>query len=278
MYKLVASDMDETFLDGHHRIPAANLNALRRMRELGVLFVPSSGRPYQSIMANFVDIDQELLQDSYVISYNGGFINRYGDPTPILSTTINREAIEFLYRYGVEHHLAMHIYTPSGKIFTQFLPPEEVAYVKTITGVIPLSDDCTSLDFVGDEDLVKILYMNSDFDAVKRLGAEMRSLLDPSLVDITYSSKRYAEFVPAGVNKGTGLAHLAELLGISIAETIGVGDSANDLAMIEAAGLGVGVANVTDDTRPYCDLVLDTPAHDGAFAELLERVIEPEHQ
>ena len=74
MYKLVASDMDETFLDGHHRIPAANLNALRRMRELGVLFVPSSGRPYQSIMANFADIDQELLQGSYVISYNGGFI------------------------------------------------------------------------------------------------------------------------------------------------------------------------------------------------------------
>ena len=43
MYKLIASDMDETFLDGAHRIPAANVDALRRLRELGVLFVPSSG-------------------------------------------------------------------------------------------------------------------------------------------------------------------------------------------------------------------------------------------
>lgn len=278
MYRLVASDMDETFLDDDHLIPPANVEALRRMRELGVLFVPSSGRPYQSIVSNFADIDQSLLEGSYVISYNGGFINRYGDPEPVLSTTMDRASVEFLYRYGVEHRIAMHIYTPSGKIFTQFLPPEEARYVRNITGVIELDDATESLDFVGDEDLVKILYMNSDFDVVKRLGAELRPKLDPRLVDITYSSQRYVEFVPAGVNKGTGLLHLAELLGIDAADTIGVGDSANDQAMIEMAGLGVGVANVTDDVRPICDLVLDTTGRDGAFPELVRRVIEPEHR
>ena len=41
-------------------------------------------------------------------------------------------------------------------------------------------------------------------------------------------------------------------------QAIAVGDSSNDLAMIRAAGLGVGVANVTDDVRPYCDVVLET--------------------
>ena len=61
------------------------------MRELGVLFVPSSGRPYQSIMSNFADIDQSLLEGSYVISYNGGFINRYGVDTPLLSTVMDRK-------------------------------------------------------------------------------------------------------------------------------------------------------------------------------------------
>ena len=273
MYKLVASDMDETFLDDHHRIPAANLNALRRMRELGVLFVPSSGRPYQSIMANFVDIDQELLQDSYVISYNGGFINRYGDPTPLLSTTINREAVEFLYRYGVEHHLAMHIYTPSGKIFTQFLPPEEVAYVKTITGVIPLSDDCTSLDFVGDEDLVKILYMSPDMDELRRTRAELEGtgLIDG--LDVAYSSNRYLEFNAPGVNKGVGLVRLAELLGIPVEETMAVGDNSNDIPMICAAGMGVAVANASEETRQAADYVCEADNNDGGVAEAIERFV-----
>ena len=44
-------------------------------------------------------------------------------------------------------------------------------------------------------------------------------------------------------------------------------------AMIEAAGLGVGVANVTDDVRPFCDAVLRASADDGAIAEVVERFI-----
>ena len=57
-----------------------------------------------------------------------------------------------------------------------------------------------------------------------------------------------------------------------MADTVGVGDSANDLAMIRAAGLGVGVANASPDILPFCDLVLDTAADDGAFGELLDRI------
>ena len=45
--------------------------------------------------------------------------------------------------------------------------------------------------------------------------------------------------------------------------------------MIEAAGLGVGVAQRQRDVRPLCDLVLDTRGQDGAFMELVDRVIIP---
>lgn len=79
-YKLVASDMDETFLHDSCIIPESNKAALARMRELGVLFVPCSGRAYNSIAANLDTLDPELLGETYIVSYNGGFINRYGGP------------------------------------------------------------------------------------------------------------------------------------------------------------------------------------------------------
>lgn len=275
MYKVVASDMDETFLDHRHQIPAPNLQALARMRELGVLFVPSSGRPYQSIMDNFADIDQSLMEDTYVISYNGAFINRYGDPEPLLTTSGDRASIERLYAWGVTHRQALHLYTTSGETYVQFLPPEEQEYLKGFPGCIELDDSVSSLDdFIGDDEPMKILFMDVDFKRCHRIGEELAPTLDPKKVAITYSSNRYVEFVPAGVDKGTGLVHLAGLLGIPVAETIGVGDAANDLEMIQAAGLGVGVANVSDDVRPYCDLVLETIGWDGAFPELVERVLE----
>ena len=278
MYRVVASDMDETFLDSRHQIPAGNVRALARMRELGVLFVPSSGRPYQSIMDNFADVDQELLKDTYVISYNGGFINRYGDPEPLFSALGDRAAIERLYAWGVEHRQTLHLYTESGKTYVQFLTPEEREYLEGFPGCIELDDSVCSLDVLGDDPLVKILFMDIDFARCHAIGAELAPLLDPATTEVTYSSNRYVEFVPAGSNKGTGLVRLAELLGVPVEETIGVGDSANDLEMIRAAGLGVGVANVTDDVRPYCDLVLDTPGGNGAFPELVARVLEPERQ
>ncbi len=276
MYKVVASDMDETFLDHRHQIPAPNLQALARMRELGVLFVPSSGRPYQSIMDNFADVDQSLMEGTYVISYNGAFINRYGDPEPLLATSGDRASIERLYAWGVEHRQALHLYTTSGETYVQFLPPEEQEYLKGFPGCIELDDSVSSLDdFVGDDELMKIIFMDIDFERCHRIGEELAPTLDPDKVAITYSSNRYVEFVPTGVDKGTGLVHLAELLGIPVAETIGVGDAANDLEMIQAAGLGVGVANVSDDVRPHCGLVLETTGWDGAFPELVERVLEP---
>ena len=94
MYKLIASDMDETFLDGAHHIPAPNIAVLKRLRELGIHFVPCSGRPYRSIVNNFARIDQSLMEGSYIISYNGGFINRYGDPTPFVTTSMDRASLD----------------------------------------------------------------------------------------------------------------------------------------------------------------------------------------
>ncbi len=109
MYRLVASDMDETFLDADHAIPASNLRALKRMRELGVLFVPSSGRWDSSIMDNFSGEARELIEDGYVLSYNGGFINRVGDPTPLTTCGLSNECANAIYAKGLELGLCMHV-------------------------------------------------------------------------------------------------------------------------------------------------------------------------
>lgn len=275
MYRLVASDMDETFLDSNHTIPVSNLAALERMREMGVLFVPSSGRWYSSIMDNFEGRARELIEGSYVLSYNGGFINRVGDPEPITTCGLQRRIAEEIYAHGCELGLCMHINTADGHVFVNDAPPAERDYLESISGVTHfVSADHPDLSFAADRDIVKILYVDWDFDRLLGLGEELSPLAERWGVEITFSSKRYLELMPAGIDKGTGLKRLADMLGIPMSEVIAIGDSANDLAMIEAAGLGVGVANVTDDVRPHCDVVLETAGPDGALPELVERFLE----
>lgn len=276
MYKLVATDMDETFLDHDHQIPEANIRAMQRMKELGVLFVPSSGRWYSSIMDNFAHLDPALLEGSYVISYNGGFINRVGDPNPLTSCGIGRACAEELYALGRELGKCMHVNVADGHVFVCDAPEAERTYLEKISGVTHFSSaEHTDLSFLDSRDIVKLIFMDPDFEDLQQLGRELEPMAQRLGVEITFSSKRYLEFMPAGIDKGYGLKKLAEMLGIPMDQVIGVGDSANDLAMIKAAGLGVGVANVTDDVRPYCDIVLESTGDDGAFEELVEKYLEP---
>ena len=276
MYRLVVSDMDETFLDANHAIPPANLRALRRMRELGVLFVPSSGRWYSSIMDNFTGEARELIEGGYVLSYNGGFINRTGDPTPLTTCGLSGECANAIYAKGLDLGLCMHINVADGHVFVNDAPARERDYLKSITGVTHFrGSDHPDLSFLEERGIVKILYVDWDFDALQELGHELAPMAGRLGVEITFSSRRYLEFMPAGVDKGTGLVRLAKMLDIPMSQVIAVGDSANDLPMIKAAGLGIGVANVTDDVRPYCDMVLETAGADGAFNELVERFLEP---
>lgn len=276
MYKLVATDMDETFLDHDHQIPEANIRAMQRMKELGVLFVPSSGRWYSSIMDNFAHLDPALLEGSYVISYNGGFINRVGDPNPLTSCGIGRACAEELYALGRELGKCMHVNVADGHVFVCDAPEAERTYLEKISGVTHFSSaEHTDLSFLDSRDIVKLIFMDPDFEGLQQLGRELEPMARRLGVEITFSSKRYLEFMPAGIDKGYGLKKLAEILGIPMEQVIGVGDSANDLAMIKAAGLGVGVANVTDDVRPYCDAVLESAGDDGAFEELVEKYLEP---
>lgn len=276
MYELVATDMDETFLDHDHQIPEANIRAMQRMKELGVLFVPSSGRWYSSIMDNFAHLDPALLEGSYVISYNGGFINRVGDPNPLTSCGIGRACAEELYALGRELGKCMHVNVADGHVFVCDAPEAERTYLEKISGVTHFSSaEHTDLSFLDSRDIVKLIFMDPDFEGLQQLGRELEPMAQRLGVEITFSSKRYLEFMPAGIDKGYGLKKLAEMLGIPMDQVIGVGDSANDLAMIKAAGLGVGVANVTDDVRPYCDIVLESTGDDGAFEELVEKYLEP---
>ncbi len=75
---------------------------------------------------------------------------------------------------------------------------------------------------------------------------------------------------PAGISKGLGLRRLAADIGIPVGEFLAVGDSENDLEMIEAAGIGVAVANARDEVKAASDYVTEKGDGDG-FAEAVMR-------
>ena len=63
--------------------------------------------------------------------------------------------------------------------------------------------------------------------------------------------------------KGASLVEMANFLDIDIKDTIAFGDERNDLEMLEAAGVGVVMANAPDVVKEYGDYITKSNDEDG---------------
>ena len=81
------------------------------------------------------------------------------------------------------------------------------------------------------------------------------------------------EFTAKGIDKGVALKELAELLGVSLEETLAIGDNNNDLAMLKTAGVSAAVGNAIQEVKEFCDYQAVRTNEDGAVAEIIEKYI-----
>ena len=73
--------------------------------------------------------------------------------------------------------------------------------------------------------------------------------------DFVRSEKTLFEILPKGVTKGAGLVKLSEYLGVDMDKTVAIGDFDNDVAMLEAAKLGIAVSNASKSALNAADIV-----------------------
>ena len=79
------------------------------------------------------------------------------------------------------------------------------------------------------------------------------------------------ELINRAFDKGRGVRIVADALGFDLADTIGFGDSMNDLEMIQTVGTSVCMANGSPALKAVSDRVCPAVEDDGlarAFEEL----------
>jgi len=80
----------------------------------------------------------------------------------------------------------------------------------------------------------------------------------------------YYDIVRGGMDKGVGLADLCAQMGLTLADAVAVGDSANDVGMLKAAGLSACMANGTPDAKAAADRIIGDVREDGVAALIEE--------
>ncbi|MFT3945278.1 MAG: HAD family hydrolase [Ancrocorticia sp.] len=104
-------------------------------------------------------------------------------------------------------------------------------------------------------------------DAQERFGQRF-SIIPGSLPDARGET---GELTALGMNKSVGLKKMADHLGFALEDTIALGDSSNDIEMLQAAGIGVAMGNGTAGAKAAADWVTSSIDDDGlarAFEKL----------
>ncbi|MET9831416.1 HAD-IIB family hydrolase [Streptomyces sp. NPDC006385] len=133
-------------------------------------------------------------------------------------------------------------------------------------------DLTTDRDLLWTSPIDKLILHHPDVDE-DRLAAVTRELTGGE-VTVVHSVKGMVEVLPPGTDKGTGVAHAAELLGFTGADTVAFGDMPNDIPLLAWAAHGVAVANAHHELRAMADEVAPGNDEDGV-ASVLERLFTP---
>jgi Cof subfamily protein (haloacid dehalogenase superfamily) len=265
-YKIIACDMDETLLSSDATICQRNINMIKRAAAQGIKFVPCTGRGYRSVEGVLQTLGLSNEPHQYVIGFNGANITENKDSTCLYWDSIPFDLASTLYKQLASYGLCTHIYTRND-VYIANITADEAAFLQGRMAYIGTNEK--TLDFLHQEEIGKLIIMNTDDAVLAAIRHEMEPLL--SDIDVSYSSNRYMEFMHKGVTKGIGLQQLAAMLHVPMKETMAIGDNINDIEMLKAAGLSIGVHNLNPAIRQYCDVVTTSDNNGGAVAEAIER-------
>jgi len=252
--------MDGTLLNSNSAITERTRKAILAAMEKGVLFVPSTGRPFMGLKRYLVDFEGDLP----LILFNGAMAITAKSNRVLYSQGLDFACAEVVFARGVEKGYPVIAW--AGEVLFVNCENEETSIYQRITGAeVHVVSDMEPMRELG---VTKMLWIIPPEDA-KRLENEMLGILGDR-INCHTSMPYLLEFVDAKASKGRALAAIGAAYGIDASEMIAVGDGYNDVSMLEYAGLGVAMGNAPEDIKNICQAVTLSNNEDGV-ARVIER-------
>lgn len=260
--RLIAMDLDGTALQRDRcNFSPRLLAALKKAHERGIVIVPVTGRQFGLLPP--VLKAQHPWKDMAILC-NGGQIRNMNTGAFLHHLEIAPSELSQLLALAEEFDLPIEFSVDSTLYLTrksleQQLPWPNLAFHRdTILAnygrVVP------SLEPLCGPEVEKVNLLCIT-EAIRRL-VEQR--LKAVAVSAVWTSSSGMEITHPEATKGNGLQRLCRILDIPMAAVMALGDSGNDITMLQQAGLGVAVGNAPGFVKAAADVCADRYDEDGA--------------
>ena len=268
--KLIAADLDGTLLTPEKTITDESRRAIRKAQDAGVEFVLCTGRG----LSECLELLKWLPPLHYGVCCTGAYLADFNKKCAVAKNPLTADQAREVYHI-VRNFDCLISYFADDTVYNsvqaverakQFYPEK---MLDLYLSAHVLKDDLDGFvdSYQGDVDKFYIAFHSK----------KERDLAYAQVRDLPYyiTGAGFVDFEVMNPNadKGTGLAALAGRLGLAPEQVAAIGDSGNDIPMLNFAGLAVVMENGDDETKSNADLIAPSNAHDGV-AWAIDRILE----
>ena len=265
-HKLIFIDIDGTLFN-HKKddIPESAKEAILNAKSKGHKIFLSTGRPY-------ADIDKEILDlplDGMIVSC-GAVV--YVENKPIYCKTYPQKELINLIQFMSNNNIGFSL----DGIHKNYLSEEAFICLSglmfknnedsELSRAMMAKNNCFPFEDMKEEDLKEVVKI-SIFTKNKESCEKLFQKIPKSLVGFMYKNNHLdlynGEISIKGITKATGLKQITSYLNIPIEDTIAIGDSLNDLDILQEAGLSICMGNGDDQCKKIADFTTKDISDDG---------------
>lgn len=244
--KLIISDLDGTILKKDSTLSEKVIESAKKFRKSGIDLTIATGRILESALPYITKL--EITKPA--ILYNGAKIYDPQQGKYIYQAFFKENEKRLLFKILQREKLHAVFFTEKGSYVFNSSPLIE--NFRSHDGIELKSSPLSELLHT---DLVKVMIIDepSTVDEIQgNIGPEFGEFCS-----VLRSEKEFLELLPDRVNKGTALKQLCNLLGISLENTIALGDNPNDFEMLKIAGIGVAAGESHSMLHEVADIVIE---------------------
>lgn len=260
--RLIALDLDGTTLNDDKHISEANKTALEEAVKKGVNVVIATGRAYSALPEDVFNV--KGIQ--YVLTSNGAAITDLRQGKTIYENCLSPEAVETVIDILKSHDFMVEAFTGGGafidKKIYDGMRNDQYGY-RHVQYVLETRTPVENLYGFMLEHKEHIENINVVFEHQED-RTMMKDVLG-SIPDATLTTAfdNNLELGGATTSKAGALLELGRLLGVTADEMMAVGDSPNDMAMMEIAGMPVAVGNAKPEVKAIAKYITASNKEDG---------------
>ncbi|MGY2338536.1 HAD family hydrolase [Pseudomonas sp. SDO5532_S415] len=263
--RFLLSDMDGTLLLTDHSLSQRTIDAVRSLREAGVLFSLATGRPpramLQTIEALGVDLPTAAFNGGTLVHPDGSLLVAHYLPTAAALTTLALFADQPEIEVWVFSGDDWLVKDPTGPM----VPREQHGLGYPPVAIESFEPYLARIN--------KIVAASNNTELLIELEAQLLAKVEGQ-AQVSRSQPVYLDVTAMQANKGEALKTLAAFLTVPLAQTAAMGDGGNDPAMFHCAGLSIAMGQAEEAVKRQADVVTASNAEEGA-ALAIERYILP---